>query len=82
MQYRELGRTGMQVSILSCGSNALRGYTYDEAKLAYNRALDNGINLIETGRPYGDETEDRVLNRIFDNLFADFLRLAHFLHIV
>ena len=60
MRYQELGKTGMQVSVLSCGSNALRGYTYDEAKIAYNSALDNGINLIETGRPYGDETEDRI----------------------
>ncbi len=60
MHYAELGKTGMQVSILACGSNALKGYTYDEAKVAYNRALDSGINLIETGRPYGDETEDRI----------------------
>ncbi len=60
MRYQELGKTGMQVSILACGSNALRGYTYDEAEVAYNRALDSGINLIETGRPYGDETEDRI----------------------
>ena len=60
MRYQELGKTGMNVSILACGSNALRGYTYDEAKVAYNRALDSGINLIETGRPYGDETEDRI----------------------
>lgn len=60
MRYTELGKTGMQVSILACGSNALKGYTYDEAKVAYNRALDSGINLIETGRPYGDETEDRI----------------------
>ena len=60
MRYQELGKTGMQVSILACGSNALRGYSYDEAKIAYNRALDSGINFIETGRPYGDETEDRI----------------------
>ncbi len=60
MRYQELGKTGMEVSVLACGSNALRGYTYDEAKIALNRALDSGINLIETGRPYGDETEDRI----------------------
>ena len=60
MRYQELGKTGMKVSILACGSNALRRYTYDEAKIALNRALDSGINLIETGRPYGDETEDRI----------------------
>ena len=60
MRYQELGKTGMKVSILACGSNALRRYTYDEAKIALNRALDGGVNLIETGRPYGDETEDRI----------------------
>lgn len=60
MRYQELGKTGMQISILACGSNALRGYAYDDAKIAYNRALDSGINLIETGRPYGDVTEDMI----------------------
>ncbi|MFQ6039321.1 MAG: aldo/keto reductase [Candidatus Poribacteria bacterium] len=60
MRYQELGNTGMHVSILACGSNALRGYSYEEAKVAYNRALDSGVNFIETGRPYGDETEDRI----------------------
>jgi len=60
MRYQELGKTGMNVSILACGSNALRRYTYDEARIALNRALDSGINFIETGRPYGDETEDRI----------------------
>ena len=60
MRYQKLGKTGMEVSILACGSNALRRYTYDEAKIALNRALDSGVNLIETGRPYGDETEDRI----------------------
>jgi predicted aldo/keto reductase-like oxidoreductase len=64
MQYREFGKTGMKLSILACGSNALRGYTYDEARIAYNRALDSGINLIETGRPYGDETEDRIAEAV------------------
>ena len=64
MRYQELGKTGMNVSILACGSNALRGYTYDEAKIALNRALDSGINLIETGRPYGDETEDRIASAV------------------
>jgi len=60
MRYQELGKTGMEVSILACGSNALKGHTYEEANIALNRALDSGINLIETGRPYGDETEDRI----------------------
>ena len=64
MRYQELGKTGMQVSILACGSNALRGYTYDKAKIAYNRALDSGINFVETGRPYGDETEDRIAEAV------------------
>lgn len=60
MRYQKLGRTGMEVSVLACGSNALGRYTYEEARTAINRALDSGINLIETGRPYGDETEDRI----------------------
>ena len=64
MRYQELGKTGMKVSVLACGSNALRGYTYDEARIALNHALDSGVNLIETGRPYGDETEDRIAKAV------------------
>lgn len=64
MRYTELGKTGIKVSVLSCGSNALRGRTQEEANIAYNRALDSGINLIETGRPYGDETESLIAGAV------------------
>jgi predicted aldo/keto reductase-like oxidoreductase len=51
--YNVLGRTGLKVSALACGSNALSLYNESVANIVYNYALDKGITLIETGRMYG-----------------------------
>ena len=61
MWYNVLGRTGLKVSALACGSNALRLYNESVAKVVYNYALDKGITLIETGRMYdGGSTEEWI----------------------
>ena len=59
MRYRVLGRTGLKMSALSCGTNRLRMKTQENADVVLNYALDRGINFIETGRPYGP-TEEMV----------------------
>jgi len=59
MRYRALGRTGLKMSALSCGTNRLRMETQENADRVLNYALDKGINFIETGRPYGP-TEEMV----------------------
>jgi uncharacterized protein len=65
MWYNILGRTGLRVSALACGSNALRQYNQHTADLVFNYALDRGITLIETGRMYADgETETWIGNAI------------------
>jgi predicted aldo/keto reductase-like oxidoreductase len=56
-----LGRTGLPVSALACGSNALRLYDEVVANVVYNYALDHGITFIETGRMYDDgRTEEWI----------------------
>ena len=57
MRYRVLGRTGIRVSAISCGTNVLRMQTQERANLVLNYALDKGVNFIETGRPYGPTEE-------------------------
>src|SRR6185503_5766757 len=64
MQYRTLGRTGVQVSTLALGAmnfGRIGGTTQDEATAIVDAALAAGINLIDTADMYGDgESEEMV----------------------
>ena len=61
MQYTKLGRTGLQVSVagLGCGGNSKAGLgagDSDAASVALiRRALDLGVNFLDTARAYGTE---------------------------
>ncbi|WP_033338676.1 aldo/keto reductase [Catenuloplanes japonicus] len=60
MQYRTLGRTGIQVSPYALGTLMLAGAmgnTADESARIIHRALDAGINLVDTSDAYGDSEE-------------------------
>jgi aryl-alcohol dehydrogenase-like predicted oxidoreductase len=54
---RSLGRTGLQVPVLSFGASSLgqefRSVTLDEALGSVKAALDGGFNLIDTSPFYG-----------------------------
>ncbi|WP_454199254.1 aldo/keto reductase [Nocardia sp. Marseille-Q1738] len=64
MQYRTLGRTGVQVSSLVLGAmnfGRIGRTTQDEATGIVDAALDAGINLIDTADWYSDgESEEMV----------------------
>ncbi|QFG21825.1 aldo/keto reductase [Actinomadura sp. WMMB 499] len=64
MQYRTLGRTGVQVSALALGAmnfGAIGRTTQDEATAIVDAALEGGINLIDTADMYGQgESEEMV----------------------
>ncbi|WP_410640336.1 aldo/keto reductase [Amycolatopsis sp. lyj-346] len=63
MQYRTLGRTGVQVSTLALGAmnfGAIGNTTQDEATAIVDAALEAGINLIDTADMYG-QGESEVL---------------------
>src|SRR5258708_5185565 len=61
MQYKILGRTGLNVSVagLGCGGHSRLGQTYgtsEEQSIAIvGAALDLGINFIDTASAYGTE---------------------------
>ena len=61
MQYTTLGRTGLKVSVagLGCGGFSKlglgRGKTEAEAVVLVRRALDLGVNLLDTASVYGTE---------------------------
>ena len=60
MEYRRLGRTDLQVSVMGLGSGGPSqlgqriGATEAESRQLARRALDLGINLIDTGEGYGE----------------------------
>lgn len=65
MQYRELGRTGWKVSAASVGAWAIGGswgQVDDKQSLAsLNRAIDLGVNFIDTADVYGDGRSERLV---------------------
>jgi aryl-alcohol dehydrogenase-like predicted oxidoreductase len=68
MEYRELGRTGWQVSVVSFGAWAIGGTwgTVDDrdSMAALHRALDRGVNFFDTADVYGDGRSERLLAQL------------------
>ncbi len=68
MQYRELGRTGWQVSALSFGSWAIGGtwgpVKESESMAALERAVEMGVNFFDTADVYGDGRSERLLAKL------------------
>lgn len=64
MQYTTLGRTGLRVSRVGLGAGGpsrlgrSRDATFDDMDRLIGRALDLGVNFIDTARTYG--TEDAI----------------------
>ena len=64
MEYRNLGRTGVKVSPLILGSDNFGDATpADEASRIINRALDAGINFIDTGDIYADGMSQKIIGK-------------------
>jgi aryl-alcohol dehydrogenase-like predicted oxidoreductase len=53
MQYRRLGRTGHESSIISLGGAALWDITQDEADAAIQMAIERGVNHFDIAPRYG-----------------------------
>lgn len=64
MEYRSLGRTGVQVSPLCLGAMNF-GDPTDEAESIeiINRALDGGINFIDTANVYNRGESERIVGK-------------------
>jgi aryl-alcohol dehydrogenase-like predicted oxidoreductase len=68
MQYRELGRTGWKVSEISFGAWAIGGSWGQvddrESIAALHRAIDLGVNFIDTADVYGDGHSERLVAQV------------------
>src|SRR5476649_1688185 len=65
MNFRKLGRTGLNVSEIGFGAWAIGGswgpQSDSDSTAALNRALDLGVNFIDTAAGYGDGKSERII---------------------
>jgi aryl-alcohol dehydrogenase-like predicted oxidoreductase len=68
MEYRELGRTGWSVSVISFGGWAIGGTWGDvrdaESMAALHTAVDMGVNFFDTADVYGNGRSERLLGEL------------------
>ena len=68
MKYRELGRTGWKVSTVSFGAWAIGGdwgaVDDKDSLAALHRAIDLGVNFIDTVDVYGDGRSERLVAQV------------------
>src|SRR4026209_3051479 len=76
MRYRPFGRTGLQVSVVGFGCWPMAGDRYgaiedDEAVKAIHRALDRGVNCVDTAPAYGAGPSEEVVARALEQRRRD-----------
>jgi aryl-alcohol dehydrogenase-like predicted oxidoreductase len=69
VKYRPLGTTGIEVSEVGYGAWGIGGSMWggaddDESVAALNRAIDLGLNFIDTALAYGDGRSERVVGEV------------------
>jgi aryl-alcohol dehydrogenase-like predicted oxidoreductase len=68
MKYRELGRTGWNVSEISFGAWAIGGswgsVDDKDSIAALHEAIDQGMNFIDTADVYGDGRSERLISQV------------------
>lgn len=69
MHYRPLGNTGLHVSEIGFGAWGIGGSGWvgaadDESLRALNRAIDLGLNFIDTAYGYGDGHSERLIGQV------------------
>jgi aryl-alcohol dehydrogenase-like predicted oxidoreductase len=76
MRYRPFGRTGMQVSVVGFGCWPMAGDRYgaiedEEAVKAIHRALERGVNCVDTAPAYGAGHSEEVVGRALEGRRGD-----------
>jgi aryl-alcohol dehydrogenase-like predicted oxidoreductase len=80
MEYRKLGNTGMDVSVLSFGASSLGGVFHqvslDECIETVKTTLNGGINLIDVSPAYGETLAETNLGKALNGVPRDRYYLA------
>lgn len=69
MQYKILGKTGLKVSAIGFGAWAIGGNMWgpqndNDSTCAINKALDLGVNFIDTALVYGNGHSERIIGKV------------------
>ena len=69
MRYRTLGRTGLEISELGYGAWGIGGSMWigaddDESLVALRRAIELGVNFIDTALVYGNGHSEELVGRV------------------
>lgn len=69
MNYRKLGRMGLEVSEIGYGAWGIAGDAWlgakdEESLKALNRAVDLGLNFIDTALAYGEGHSERLVGKV------------------
>ena len=69
MNHRKLGRTGLEVSEIGYGAWGIAGDAWlgakdEESLRALNRAVDLGLNFIDTALAYGEGHSERLVGKV------------------
>lgn len=68
MKYRVLGRTGLKISEIGFGAWAIGGgwgpQDEKDSVAAFHRAIDLGVNFIDTAAGYGEGKSERIISKV------------------
>ena len=78
MKYRQLGNAGVRVSEIGLGSYLTIGMSIDEdtGKATFNKALDLGINFIDTADAYNNGEAEKALGGLLSGVNRQDIVLA------
>lgn len=79
MQYRQLGNSGLQVSLIGLGCNNFGArMTTEEARPIVHKALDLGVTLFDTADSYGSGGSESALGDILGSRRQDVVLASKF----
>lgn len=85
MKYRILGKTNLQISVIGVGTWQFGGewgkdFTQQEATAILSRAMDLGINLLDTAECYGDHLSEALIGQAIKAQRKDWIIATKFGH--
>ncbi len=75
MEYRQLGRTGLRVSVLTMGTFTFGGsgpfamvgqQSVSDARRLVDLSIDNGVNLFDTANMYSNGRSEEILGEVLE----------------
>ncbi|MFA7248301.1 MAG: aldo/keto reductase [Dehalococcoidia bacterium] len=79
MEYRQLGRSGLQVSVVSLGTNQFGSpVDADGVQSIMDAALESGINFVDTADGYGGGLSEQYIGRAIKAHRSDWVVMTKF----